>query len=142
MKKHSLFAATIFALFALISCTRTADSLSTSNTLSSTDLNGSWRVTLFSERGNDETTDFNGYTFAFESNGTLTASRNGIVQAGTWSITDNSRKFNIALGPKTDANKPLGELTDDWKIITTSATEIKLTDDNAASSEFLTFSKN
>ena len=130
------------AVLLLLSCTRNADPVNSNNTISSSNLDGNWRVTLFSERGIDETNDFNGFVFTFNSNGSLTATRNAIVQNGTWSITSNSRKFNIDLGPKTDANKPLGELTDDWHVISSSATEIKLTDDNTASNEYLTFTKN
>ncbi|SIO02457.1 hypothetical protein [Chitinophaga niabensis] len=101
---------------------------------------GTWRVSLFSERGNNETSDFNGYTFTFGNTGTATASKSGTTKNGTWNISSN--KFNLDLGVKSDANKPLGELTDDWKIISVNTNEIKLTDDNASSAEFLTFTKN
>jgi hypothetical protein len=102
---------------------------------------GTWRVTLFTDSGNDETADFNGYSFTF-SGSTVTAVKNGTSKSGAWSVNSSSNKFNIDLGPKDNTNKPLGELTDDWKIISYTATEIKLTDDNAASNEFLTFTKN
>lgn len=102
---------------------------------------GNWRVSTFSERGSDETGDFSGWTFQFAANGQLSASKSGAGKTGTWSMNNNTR-FNIDLGPKTDANEPLGELTDDWKIISVSNTQIKLTDDNTSSAEFLTFTKN
>lgn len=102
---------------------------------------GSWRVTLFTDSGNDETTDFSGYSFTFSS-GTVTAIKNGVAKTGAWSVNTSSNKFNIDLGPKDATNQPLGELTDDWKILSTSATEIRLGDDNTASNEFLTFTKN
>lgn len=103
---------------------------------------GTWRVTLFSERGNDETSDFSGYTFTFDSDGTAIATKTGANRNGTWSINNSSTKFNIDFGVKGDANKPLGELTDDWEIISVTSTEIKLKDDNDASAEFLTFNQN
>jgi hypothetical protein len=78
-------------------------------------VDGTWRVTLFTDSGNDETSDFSGYTFTFNSNGTVTAVKSGVSKNGTWSTGSN--KFNIDLGAKIDTNKPLGELTDDWKII-------------------------
>jgi len=102
--------------------------------------NGTWRVTLFTDSGNNETSDFNGYAFTFGPSGAITATKGSQTQNGTWSISSND--FNINLGPKVDSNKPLGELTDDWDIISISNTEIKLKDDNAASNEFLTFTKN
>lgn len=102
---------------------------------------GIWRVSTFSERGSDETGDFSGWIFQFSANGQLSANKGGVAKTGTWSM-NNSSRFNIDLGPKTDANKPLGELTDDWKVISVTNTQIKLTDDNASSAEFLTFTKN
>jgi hypothetical protein len=103
---------------------------------------GSWRVTLFTDSGNDETSDFTGYTFTFSNSGTLSAIKNGITTNGTWNVSSSSNKFNINLGPKVDSNKPLGELTDDWKILSNTETVIRLTDDNSSSNEFLTFTKN
>jgi hypothetical protein len=126
----------ITILFIASSCTRSLDNPA------DIAASGTWRVTLFTDSGNNETSDFAGYTFTFNSGGSLTAVKNSVSQTGSWSVNTSSSKFNIDLGPKTDTNKPLGELTDDWKIISTSDTEIKLTDDNVSSSEFLTFSKN
>jgi len=100
---------------------------------------GTWRVTLFTDSGNDETSDFSGYTFTFNSNGGAVAAKGGTSKNGTWS---RSSRFNIDFGAKSDANKPLGELTDDWVIISQSDTELKLKDDNDDSGELLTFTKN
>lgn len=136
MKIKSILTAVVI-LFLTGSCSRTAD---LTNDPAQTATSGTWRVTLFSERGVDETTDFAGYSFTFSSNGTVTAVNGANSKSGTWS--SSSSKFNIDLGPKTDSNKPLGELTDDWQIISVSETEIRLTDDNASRNELLTFSKN
>ena len=103
---------------------------------------GTWRVTEFTERGNNETSDFNGYTFVFDSNGSVTASLNSTNRHGTWSINNSATGFTLDFGAKSDANKPLGELTDDWEIISVTSTEIKLKEDNDASGEFLTFNQN
>lgn len=126
-------------LLLLSSCTSRLDDNSNTAQVATS---GTWKVTLFTDSGNDETSDFTGYTFTFNDNGTVSAVKNGTTQSGTWSVNTSSNKFNIDLGPKVDTNRPLGELTDDWKILSTSATEIRLTDDNAASNEFLTFTKN
>jgi hypothetical protein len=114
----------------------------TDSTTSQVVTSGSWKVTLFTDSGNDETSDFSGYTFTFSSSGTLSAVKNGITTNGTWNVSGSSNKFNINLGPKVDSNKPVGELTDDWKILSNTETVIRLTDDNASSNEFLTFTKN
>ena len=103
---------------------------------------GAWRVTLFTDNGIDSTSGFSNYSFSFTNNGTVTAIKNAVTKSGTWSVSSRSGKFNIALGAKDNTNLPLGELTDDWKILSSNATEIRLGDDNTASNEFLTFTKN
>jgi hypothetical protein len=103
-------------------------------------ISGTWRVSLFSERGEDETSDFSEYTFTFADAGIATAAKNGTSKTGSWST--GSKRFNIDFGAKSDANKPLGELTDDWVVISSTSTQIKLKDDNSSSAEFLTFTKN
>ena len=115
------------------------DDMSTGN-IQATATSGNWRVSLFKDSGNDETGDFNGYSFTFNSDGSVTATKGGTTKTGSWSTSSN--KFNIDLGPKDNINKPLGELTDDWKILSSNASEIRLADDNVSATEFLTFSKN
>lgn len=124
---------------AFLSCSRSNDETPSAGDVVT---EGNWRVTLFTDSGNNETSDFNGYSFSFNSNGSLVASSSSHNKSGTWNIDNSSNKFNINLGPKDDTNKPFGELTDDWKIISITTSEIKLTDDNPASEEFLTFTKN
>jgi len=120
---------------AVVGCSKNPDD--TNN--SSPAIEGSWRVSLFSERGSDETSDFSGYLFSFNQGGVLQVSGTG-SRTGSWSKT--SSKFNIDLGPKTDATKPLTELTDDWQIISITDQRIELTDDNISREELLTFTKN
>lgn len=134
----------ITALFIGQSCSRGSDDTNAQNSQVQvqTVTSGTWRVTLFTEHGKDETNNFAGYSFQFMPSGTVSATKSGITKNGAWSISANSNKYNIDLGAKTDSNKPIGELTDDWRIISISTTEIKLTDDNSSSAEFLTFKKN
>lgn len=133
-------AATALFLFLLVtSCQRSNDDLPG-------DVNqvagSNWRVTLFTDSGNNETSDFSGYSFDFQTGGLLIVTKAGVSKNGTWSADNSSNKLIINLGPKDATNKPLGELTDDWKVISQTAAAIKLTDDNASSQEFLTFTKN
>lgn len=138
--KTSIFSFLLVAvmLFA-VSCSRNNN---VSSDVAQTASSGTWRVTLFTDSGNDETVDFNGYSFTFGSGGTVIAVKNGVTKNGTWSVNNSSNKFNIDLGPKDVTNKPLVELTDDWKILSSTTTDIRLGDDNAASNEFVTFTKN
>jgi hypothetical protein len=144
MKTQLLSSLLIICLLFTQSCSRSNDDTTNPNSQAQIQniTSGTWRVTLFTDSGNDETSDFASYSFQFNSGGTITATKGSTTKNGTWSITSSSNKYNIDLGAKSDSNKPLGELTDDWKIISISSTEIKLSDDNASSNELLTFTKN
>src|SRR5690242_7462186 len=138
--------ALVIVISSLASCTKNNDDNGGSNgsatQAASVATSGDWRVTLFTDSGNDETSNFGGYTFTFNANGTVTATKGSTVKTGTWSVSSSSNKFIIDLGVKSDSNKPLGELTDDWRVLSSSATQIRLGDDNASSGESLTFTKN
>lgn len=126
------------AMGLLNSCDKTNDAVNTNAAAVATA--GTWRVTLFTDSGNNETSDFNGYTFTFNANGTIVAMNGGITKTGTWSQSSN--KLIINLGAKDNTNKPLGELTDDWQIESVTDNVINLKDDNPASNERLQFTKN
>ena len=53
---------------------------------------GSWVITNFIDSGQNETGDFTGYGFSFNSDGSLVADNGNNTETGTWSITidDNS----------------------------------------------------
>jgi hypothetical protein len=53
---------------------------------------GSWSITNFIDSGQNETGDFAGYGFSFNSDGSLVADNGSNTETGTWSITidDNS----------------------------------------------------
>lgn len=116
---------------------------------------GTWRITNFNDSGQDETSDFTGYSFTFASSGTLTASNGTTTLDGTWSITNDSSsssdddsnddddiEFNIFF-PVPDTND-FEDLNDDWDIVSTSATRIELIDVSGGNggTDRLTFEKN
>lgn len=77
---------------------------------------GTWRISYFFDK-QDETGNYNGYTFEFGSNGSLTAARSGQSWSGSWStgFDDSANKFLIDF----NGNPPsaLLELEEDWRII-------------------------
>lgn len=138
----TIVAFSISALFVLsmISCTKSGNDSPGEVTPIVT--KGEWVVSLFSERGVNETSDFSGFTYVFQSDGKLIVKKNGaVVKQGTWSENSSSKKLIIDLGIKDDTNKPQGELTDDWIITSKNDTKISLTDDNVSSAEILEFTK-
>lgn len=85
---------------------------------------GVWYVTYFFD-DYDETSDFNGYTFTFNADGTAIAD-NGTQTSGSWSTYTDSgvEKLDLNFG----IMEPLEELQDDWEIIFVSSDEIQLRD--------------
>lgn len=114
---------------------------------------GTWRITNFNDSGQNETSDFTGYDFSFNSDGSLTATNGSDTLTGTWSVTDDSNSsddsssdddidFNIFF-PVPDTNN-FEDLNDDWDIVMTSATRIELIDISGGNggTDMLTFEKN
>lgn len=114
--------------------------------LTTTVQSGTWRITNYNDSGQDETSDFAGYDFTFETDGTLTAVNASNTLTGTWSITDDSSDndvdFNIFF-PVPETND-FEDLNDDWDIISNTTTKIELRDVSGGSGEIdlLTFEKN
>ncbi len=110
---------------------------------------GNWRVALYNDSGVVETSNFTDYNFTFGAGNVLTAVNGGTTVTGTWSVTsDNSNDdspsndldFNIAFS--TPVN--FAELTEDWNIISYTATKIQLihVSGGGGGTDYLTFEKN
>ena len=121
------------------------------NEIKSAILSGTWRITSFIDSGNNETSDFTGYNFTFNENGTLTASNGTDTIDGTWSVIedddsnddsnyDDDIDFNISfLAPPS-----FTDLTDDWDVTSSSTTKIELIDISGGNggTDTLTFERN
>jgi hypothetical protein len=110
---------------------------------------GTWRVTSYVDSGTDETNHFTGYNFTFATGGVLSATNGTNTYTGTWSVTnDNSNDdnpssdldFNIAFASPAD----FADLTDDWDVVSFTATTISLIDVSGGNggTDTLVFTKN
>ena len=112
---------------------------------------GTWRITGFTEDGNDETNHFSGYNFSFAENGTVTASNGTNTYNGSWSVTDSDSSddddnnnddidFDIAFA----APAEFTDLTDDWDVMERTGTRLRLVDVSGGNggTDYLTFEKN
>ncbi len=110
---------------------------------------GTWKITLYNDSGTIKTSNFTGYNFTFGTGSALTASNGSNTYNGTWSVTSgdsnddnpsNDLDFNIAFS--TPAN--FADLTDDWDIVTYTASKIELRDVSGGNggTDLLTFEKN
>ncbi len=75
---------------------------------------GLYRVAKFTDTGDDETSQFNGYTFDFQADGDLVATTNtGAVHQGSWDLNSNRTMAEISISG-TPALEDLDD--DDWKV--------------------------
>jgi hypothetical protein len=110
------------------------------NSLSGTVTSGKWTISYFYDNDKEETSDYSGYSFEFNTDKTLTATRNGITTSGTWNEATDDGLPRLVIMLNTTDNK-LTELNDDWVIESKTDTQIKLKDDNPDRNEQLHFSK-
>ena len=114
---------------------------------------GTWVVSSYIDSGQNETNDFNGYTFNFGSDGMLTATNGSNTVTGTWSVTDSSNSnddsnsnfdidFNITFAVSSTSN--FYDLNDDWDVVTYNNNTISLIDVSGGNggTDTLVFTKN
>ena len=155
MKKIKLISAIMFLFIVTIfsSCSD-EDDVAVNNSVDPTPVintvnTGTWRITFYQDSGVDETSDFSGYNFSFGAGNILSATNGTNTYTGTWSVTsDNSNDdspsndldFNIAFS----APANFAELTEDWNIISYTATKGQLVHVSGGGGEtdYVTFEKN
>ncbi len=125
MKNLSRISALILMVIGTISTSCSSnDDNQAAPSVSSSISQGTWKITYFVDSGTDETGNFSGYAFQFNSNGTVSATRGGTTVNGTWSDgNDNSRSklvLNFGSTPEFD------ELNEDWDVTMQNSTVIKL----------------
>lgn len=113
---------------------------------------GTWRITSYTDDGENETMHYDGYDFDFNDNGTVIASNGTNTYNGIWSVTDSDSNddddngsnddidFNIAFS----APEAFSELTDDWDVESRTGTKITLVDISGGNggTDYLVFEKN
>ena len=155
MKKIKLISAIMFLFIVTIfsSCSD-EDDVAVNNSVDLTPVintvnTDTWRITFYQDSGVDETSDFSGYNFSFGAGNILSATNGTNTYTGTWSVTsDNSNDdspsndldFNIAFS----APANFAELTEDWNIISYTATKVQLVhvSGGGGGTDYVTFEKN
>lgn len=107
---------------------------------------GNWIITEFIDSGEDETSDFSGFLFTFNSSGSLVAAKGSTTYTGNWSITEDSGDdspddldFNIYF----NLTNQFEDLNDDWDIVSHTSVKIELIDVSGGDGEtdYLTFER-
>lgn len=105
-------------------------------------MGGTWNVALYKEGEIDLTTSYSGMDFNFAEMNQIEVSLNAApVANGLWRVLRDSEeglKFYINF----DTNDELGELTEDWKVVSITSTRIELSDESDdGTTETLVFEK-
>lgn len=101
---------------------------------------GSWRVSYFFDE-TDETHLFTGYTFVFNDDKTVRATKGTVAVSGMWELlwASNSEKLVLDFA----VIEPFDELNDDWDILEVTESKIVLEDVSGGNGEidYLTLEK-
>ncbi|WP_245980488.1 hypothetical protein [Flagellimonas lutimaris] len=158
MKTSILKLTAITTLLITLGCEKSNDEdmLNNLSAAQITELNGiatsgAWTIAYYFDTDKEETDHFNGYTFDFNTDGTLVATDGNAEINGTWSITDSDSDddssnddsdvdFNIAFSSPAD----FADLTDDWDIVEFTSVRIELIDVSGGNggTDKLVFEKN
>ena len=107
-------------------------------------IQGTWKITRFIEDGVNQTSNFNGFNFTFNTNGTVLATNGSNPVNGTWTTSVSSSgtpkfvlNFNIS-------NGPFDEISEDWNIESVSSIliDLKHVSGGDGSIDLLLFTKN
>ncbi len=82
----------------------------------------SWTISYCYYNSNDITSNYIGFSFVFNADYTLIATKSGKIFNGNWStsIDNGNRKFEIKLN-----SDPLGKLNENWKVFEFNASQLR-----------------
>ena len=140
IKKQTIFTLSIFVAI-LVGCTNKNDDSLTTDSTNGTITQGTWKIGYFNDSGSDETNKFNGYSFTFGSNGTISAINGSVTQTETWSTGNDDSQLKLYL-TFSDVS-PFNEISDDWHVLEQTSSSIKLEDVSGGNggTDYLNFSK-
>ena len=110
-------------------------------------IQGDWIISSYVDSGVDETSDYNGYTFTFTSDGIVSASSTAEMLTGAWTVemddsSDSDVDFTLFFGVADTHD--FDDLNDDWDVVSYTSTMISLRDVSGGSGEIdtLIFTRN
>jgi len=144
--KNAALLPSVFLLLLSLSCSKENkdDDELTQDVMFQIAVAGTWKITLFAEGDQIETSNFQGYSFRFMSPSGVSAMNGTNVHSGAWGISKSSGddsptglKFNLTFTePET-----FEALSEDWDVVsaTTLKIELRHISGGDGSIDFLTF---
>lgn len=92
---------------------------------------GDWKVTYYFDNSNGVSCEFDGYTFTFGDDGTVTATISGTEYAGLWTVSssDDDPNFDKEIEITISGTSAMDDLDGKWLITEISETVMKFKDD-------------
>ncbi|HOD10016.1 MAG TPA: hypothetical protein PLH25_06255 [Flavobacterium sp.] len=147
MKRKLLVSLSIVVLL-FASCSETDDLplVNEANVVSKM-TSGNWKVTKFIYQNTTKTADYNGVLFDFDAISVMLSNTGTVPVAGSWAVfnegfdNDPDLVFTLAL---TSAEPRFTNISDDWYIVESTSTKLKLEDENPSTGDidYLVFEKN
>lgn len=99
---------------------------------------GDWMISSYVDSGVDETSDYDGFTFTFTSDGVVSASSSAEMLTGAWTVqeddsSDSDVDFTLFFGVADTHD--FDDLNDDWDVVSYTSTMISLRDVSGGSGE-------
>lgn len=131
MKKLiTLFALSLF----FISCKKTAEKIGEDLVIQAM-TSGKWKITKFTQNGNEITSSFSGYRFQYYSNKTVDAILNGTIErTGNW---DGNAAAMTTYANFPGASNPISLINGTWNITNNSWTFVEATQTNGSETKTL-----
>jgi hypothetical protein len=134
----------LFTLLSMTSCKNSSSSLTPPITPPVTTIvqSGTWKITNYNEKGIDHTSYFAGYSFTFNTNGTITGTNGSKSVSGTYATQIDDSTDKMVLNFSSINN--FDELNEDWRIVEKTASKIRLEHISGGNggTSLLTFEKN
>jgi hypothetical protein len=146
-KKAFCFLISILVFGSIVGCDSEDLPLVKELTISERMTSGTWKISTFTYKGVNKTIDYSGVSFDFDAISVALNNTGTLPVAGGWSVIDEGFEgapelvFILTL---TSVEPRFTSISDDWKIISSSNSELKLKDENLETGDidYLTFIKN
>jgi hypothetical protein len=133
MKKVLMFGMGMLLSLSAVSCSDDDSSSSTNSPSEVTETltAGTWRITSFTEDGEDRTPSFSNYNFTFSSSNTVSATNGTNTYTGAWSVTsedddDDNPSSDVDFNLLFSTPPSFAELNEDWDIVSRRSDRLQL----------------